>query len=98
MSWLDTLTQRKAWLHHHVSFVSFKHNYEKIDIPIHAQGEEFDPIDIGDDVWIGINVIVLAGVSIGDHAIIAAGAVVTKDVPMYAIVAGVPAKVIKYRG
>lgn len=52
---------------------------------------------IGNDVWIGANAIILQGVTIGDGAIIAAGAVVTKDVPPYAIVGGVPAKVIKYR-
>jgi len=52
---------------------------------------------IGNDVWIGANSIVLDGVTIGDGAIIGAGAVVTKDVPPYAIVGGVPAKLIRYR-
>ena len=55
------------------------------------------PIVIGNDVWIGAGVIILPGVHIGDGAILAAGAVVTKDVEPYAIVGGVPAKVIKYR-
>lgn len=55
------------------------------------------PVYIGDNVWLGANVIVMDGVSIGEGAICAAGAVVTKDVPPYAIVGGVPAKVIKYR-
>lgn len=53
------------------------------------------PIVIEDKVWIGLNVIILKGVTIGKGAIIAAGAVVTKDVPPYCIAAGVPAKVIK---
>lgn len=53
--------------------------------------------EIGNDVWIGARVTLLGGVTIGDGAVIAAGAVVTKDVPSYAIVAGVPAKIIKYR-
>lgn len=53
------------------------------------------PIHIGDKVWIGSNATILPGVSIGDGAIIAAGAVVTKDVEKNTIVAGVPAKVIK---
>jgi acetyltransferase-like isoleucine patch superfamily enzyme len=53
------------------------------------------PIVIGDHIWIGTNAIILKGVTIGDGAIIAAGAVVTKDVPAKALVAGVPAKVIR---
>lgn len=52
---------------------------------------------VGNDVWIGRNAIVLDGVKIGDGAVVAAGAVVTKDVPPYAIVGGVPARVIRYR-
>ena len=55
------------------------------------------PIKIGNDVWIGDFAYIMNGVTIGDGAIIAAHAVVTKDVPPYAIVAGVPAKIIKYR-
>jgi len=52
---------------------------------------------IGNDVWIGSRAILLGGTTVGDGAIIAAGAVVTKDVPPYAVVGGVPAKVIRYR-
>lgn len=55
------------------------------------------PVEIGNDVWIGANVCILPGVKIGDGAIIATGAVVTKDVEPYAIVGGVPAKIIKKR-
>lgn len=61
------------------------------------QEEISAPIQIGSDVWIGANCIVLKGVSIGDGAIVAAGSVVTKSVDPYAIVAGVPAKFIKSR-
>ncbi len=52
---------------------------------------------IGNDVWIGTGAIIMRGINIGDGAVIASGAVVTKDVPPYAIVGGVPAKIIKYR-
>lgn len=54
------------------------------------------PIVIGQNVWISANATVVPGVTIGDNAVIAAGAVVTKDVPKNAVVAGVPAKVIRY--
>jgi len=52
---------------------------------------------VNDDVWIGHGSTILSGVRIGQGAVVAAGSVVTKDVPLYAIVGGVPAKVIKYR-
>ena len=55
------------------------------------------PVHVGNDVWIGDGVFIKGGVTIGDSAVLAAGAVVTKDVPPYAVVGGVPAKVIKYR-
>jgi chloramphenicol O-acetyltransferase type B len=58
---------------------------------------EYKEIVIGSDVWIGAKVVVLDGVSVGHGAILAAGAVVTKDVPPFAIMGGVPAKIIKYR-
>ena len=53
------------------------------------------PIEIGDHVWIGLRAIILKGVKIGNGSVIAAGAVVTRDVPPYSLVAGVPARVIK---
>ena len=55
------------------------------------------PCRIGDDVWIGLDAVIMDGISIGSGAIVGAGAVVTRDVPPYAIVGGVPAKVIRYR-
>ncbi len=75
------------------------HKYEDADIPILLQGyEEPNPPHIGRDAWIGARVLLLPGVRIGQGAIVAAGAVVTKDVPPFAIVAGIPARVIGYRG
>ena len=59
--------------------------------------EESGMTEIGNDVWIGDRTVIMSGVKIGDGAIVAAGAVVTKDVPPYAVVGGVPARVIKYR-
>ena len=55
------------------------------------------PVRVGNDVWIGANATILSGVTIGDGAVVAAGSVVTKSVPPYAIVGGAPAKIIKYR-
>lgn len=67
-------------------------------VPIHKQPlESKGPIIIGDDVWLGTGVIVLSNVRIGDGAVVAAGSVVTKDVPSGAIVAGVPAQVVRMR-
>jgi acetyltransferase-like isoleucine patch superfamily enzyme len=63
---------------------------------VYEAGSKGD-IVVGDDVWIGTNAIICSGVKIGQGAIVAAGAVVTKDVEPYAIVGGNPAKVIKYR-
>lgn len=58
---------------------------------------EYKRIIIGDDVWIGTNAMIMDGITIGSHAVVAAGAVVTKDVPEYAIVGGIPARIINYR-
>lgn len=59
--------------------------------------ETGDTIEIGNDCWIGERTFLVSGIRIGDGAVVYAGAVVTKDVPPYAIVAGVPARIIKYR-
>ena len=73
------------------------HNFRDLSVPMKTQGSEVRPVVVEDDVWIGTRVIVLPGCTIGKGAIIGAGAVVTKDVPEYAIVGGSPAKVIRYR-
>lgn len=74
------------------------HEFSRTDIPMNLQGmQNFQPVTIGNDVWIGARCTILPGVSIGNGCIIGASAVVSKNVPDYAIVGGVPAKVIKYR-
>lgn len=80
-----------------VKIYTKNHRFESLEIPIQYQGHSEEKVIIGNDVWIGANVVILPGVTVEEHSIIAAGSVVTKDVPSFAIVGGVPAKVIKYR-
>ncbi|SIN89900.1 acyltransferase [Chitinophaga niabensis] len=94
----DTIIGSDVMFGPDVSILSGGHNFERIDIPMREQGATpRRPVVIGDDVWIGTRVIILPGVHIGSHSIIGAGAVVTKDVPEYAIVAGNPATIKKFR-
>ena len=73
--------------------------FESRIVPMCLQGDtEDNPVVIGDDVWIGARAIILPGVHIGRGAIVGAGAVVSGDVPEYAIVAGNPARIIRQRG
>lgn len=71
------------------------HVYEDINIPILDQPVTTSEIIVEDDCWIGANSIVVAGVKIGKHSVVAGGSVVTKDVPPYSIVGGNPAKLLK---
>jgi galactoside O-acetyltransferase len=80
-----------------VSFRTADHEFSNLDIPIVEQGERNGAIVVEDDVWIGANVTLLRGVHIGRGAIVGANAVVTRDVPAFAIVGGVPAQVIGNR-
>lgn len=80
-----------------VVILTHTHNIDRTDIPMGDQGSRVAKVTIGNDVWIGMRTIIMPGVKIGNGAVIGAGAVVTKDVPDYAIVGGVPAKIIKYR-
>ena len=73
------------------------HNFLRTDIPMQVQGHVFGDINIEDDVWIGANCIITAGVKIADGCVIGAGSVVTKNLNKNSIVGGVPAKLIKYR-
>ena len=74
------------------------HDYARTDIPMNKQGfSEPRKVTIGNDVWLCGQVIILPGVKIGDHSIVGAGAVVTKDVPEWSVVGGNPAVVLKHR-
>jgi len=77
--------------------VPSNHNFDDLEMPINQQGETKKGISIADNVWIGAGCRILDGVKIGTGAIVASGAVVNKDVPDYAIVGGVPAKLIRMR-
>ena len=78
-----------------ITVTALNHNFSDSNKRIDEQGVSTKPVTIEDDVWIGANAVVLPGVKIGNHCVVAAGAVVTKDVPPHSLVAGVPAKVIK---
>lgn len=71
------------------------HEYQNIHAPIWKQPVTTAPITVEDEVWIGANAVITAGVRLGKHCVVAAGSVVTKDVASYTIVAGNPAKIIK---
>lgn len=71
------------------------HNYAEIDSPIHKQGVSTKAIVIEDESWIGANVVIVPGVTVGKHSIVAAGSVVTKNIPPYSVAAGNPARILK---
>jgi acetyltransferase-like isoleucine patch superfamily enzyme len=80
-----------------ITLIAENHAFADASRPMKEQGVTNKGITIGNDVWIGACVTILDGVTIADHSIIAAGSVVTRDVPPYAIVAGVPARPLKSR-
>lgn len=80
-----------------VTIVTQNHKISDLNVPMRLQTAPKQKVTINDDVWIGTNVIILPGITVGKGSVIAGGAVVTKDVPEYAIVGGNPAKVIKFR-
>ncbi len=80
-----------ALIGHNVVLATINHDL----IPGNGRKNHYAPVKLGKNVWIGSNATVLPGVTVGDWAVIAAGAVVTKDVPPYTVVGGTPAKIIK---
>lgn len=79
----------------HIVASGLNHEYRNPDVPIKDQNITTALITIEDDCWIGANVVLTAGVTVGRHSVVAAGAVVTKDIPPYTIAVGNPARAIK---
>ena len=81
-----------------VVIIAENHRFDRTDVPIRTQSTKRSPaVRISDDVWIGLRAVILPGVQVGRGAVIGAGAIVTKDVLPYSVVAGNPAKIIKMR-
>jgi len=80
-----------------VVFRTASHRYMKKSVIIRKQGHDCGDIILGNDVWLGANVVVLGGVTLGEGCVVGAGAVVTRSVPPYSVVLGVPARVVKFR-
>ena len=81
----------------HSVIVAGRYRYERLDVPMHGQGEVSKGIRIGNDVWLGGNVSVMDGAEIGDHTLVMAGSVVSGRLPAGVIAAGMPAKVVFQR-
>jgi len=79
----------------HIVFSGLNHGFEDVNLPPRIQPVVTKPIIVSDNVWIGANSVITAGVHIGKHAVIGAGSVVTKDIPEYCVAVGNPARVIK---
>lgn len=79
-----------------INIIANSHIYNDIHIPIKSQGEFSKKIHIKNGTWIGINVSVLQGVTIGKNCVIGANSVVTNDIPDYSVAVGAPAKIIKF--
>jgi acetyltransferase-like isoleucine patch superfamily enzyme len=78
-------------------FIDFDHGVVEVERPIRQQGIYKRDVEVGSNVWIGYGACILRGVRVGDNAIVGTNSVVTKDVPANAVVAGIPAKVIRMR-
>lgn len=85
----------KVNLAQNVVISGLNHHYEDVGMAIAEQGVHTMPVIIEDDVWIGANSVILPGTMIGEHVVIGAGSVVTKDVPAYSLAVGNPASVVK---
>ena len=98
MCYGDLVIEHDVLIGPEVVFIDTHHCCDSIDMPISKQGfEEPRPITVKEGAWLGVRAVVLPGVTIGKHAVVAACSVVTKDVEPYSIVAVIPARLIKKR-
>jgi acetyltransferase-like isoleucine patch superfamily enzyme len=84
-----------VWTGHNVYITDQNHGYEDVTKPISQQSQPERAVKIGDGSWLGYGSVVLPGVTIGEHCVIGANSVVTRDVPSFSVAVGVPARVIK---
>ena len=84
-----------VWTGHHVYITDQNHGYEDVAVPISQQSQPEQAVIIGDGSWLGHGSIVLPGVTIGEHVVIGANSVVTKNIPSFSVAVGSPARVIR---
>ena len=84
-----------VWTGHHVYITDQNHGYEDVSVPISQQSQPERAVTIGDGSWLGHGSIVLPGVTIGEHVVIGANSVVTKNIPSFSVAVGSPAHVIR---
>ena len=88
---------KRTLIGYRTQILSANHTIPPLGEPFPISGDSYAPVCIEDDVWVGANCVITAGVTIGKGAVVAAGSVVTKDVLANSIVGGVPARIIKMR-
>lgn len=88
---------RNCMISYNTHFRTDMHRHDDVAIPMISQGHDQMDIILEDDVWVGFGAQIMAGVKIGTGSIVGAGAVVTRDVPPYSVVGGVPARLIQRR-
>ena len=93
----DVEIGKNSLLANNIQVIGLEHIYKDPSTPIKFQGADIKKVKIGEDVWLGASVIVLAGVTIGEGVVIGAGSIVVKDIPPYNIAVGNPARVIRKR-
>jgi len=95
-AWRDVVIGANVLIADRVFITDCSHEFSARDVPIRHQGDVFvGPVVLGDGCWIGIGAVIMPGVTIGRNAVVGANAVVTRDVPDFAVAAGVPAKLLR---